>query len=47
MEDVEEIKQEEGEHGKAAGIPLIDLVLYQHIMSFFKGLDIPRMLPPT
>ena len=47
IEGVKEIEQEEGVHGAAIGIPLINPVLAQQIMSFLNGLAGPVMLPPT
>lgn len=44
MENVEKVEKEVGVHVEATGIPPIDLVLAQHIMSFLKGLDGPGMI---
>ena len=47
VEDVEEIERGKGVKDKATGIPLVDPVLAQQIMSFLKGLADLRMPPPA
>lgn len=45
VEDVEEIERGKGVKDKATGIPLVDPVLAQQIMSFLKGVVSPRFVP--
>lgn len=42
-----EVEKEERGQAEAIGIPPIELVLCQYIMSFLKGLTVPGMIPPT